>query len=100
MTLLRVSSWSVMLLQLVILVVVMMLINYKLTIRDKRLSFLDAILLQMFVTKRDYRVFRRKILYLFFTGYCFFSFCFISSCIDSTLVVDIPARYLTSLESV
>jgi len=92
--------WSVLLLQLVILVIVMMLINYKLTIRDKRLSFLDTILLQIFVTKRDYRVFRRKILYLFFTGYCFFSFCFISTCIDSELVVDIPARYLTSLESV
>ena len=92
--------WTMILLNILSLMTIMMIINHKLWSRDKRISFMDAILMHTFQIHRNFLVFRRKLMFFFGVVYCFFVYCFISSCISSDLVVDIPAKYLNSLQDV
>jgi len=92
--------WLVIFLDLLVLLTVMLIINYKNTSRDQKISVLEAILLHTFRIQRSYKIFWRRSLFFFSIIYCFFSFCYLSSSISSDLVLDIPEKYLETLQNI
>jgi len=92
--------WSVILLNILVMMTGIAIINYKLFLRDKRLTLIDILSLNTFNIHRHYLMFRRRIMFFFIILYCFLNYSYISCGISSDLVVDYPDRYLMSLEQV
>ena len=92
--------WSVILLNILVMVTGIAIINYKLVLRGKRLTLIDILLLNTFNINRHYLMFRRRIMFFFIILYCFLNYAYISCEISTDLVVDYPDRYLMSLEQV
>jgi len=93
-------SWSVIFIDLSLLLIAMMIINYKLKIKDKRISILDSIILHTCRIQRQFKNKRRKIMFFSILIYSFLFYIIIASSLSSELVVDIPAKYLQNLEDV
>ena len=87
-------------LNLVVLLLVIFLINFKLVSRDKRISFLDALVLHTLRWNRSFVKLRRRIIMYSMLLYCFFSHYYYSGCIRSDLIVTIPEKFLKTLEEV
>ena len=87
-------------LNLFVLLLVIFLINFKLVSRDKRISFLDALVLHTLRWNRSFVKLRRRIIMYSMLLYCFFSHYYYSGCIRSDLIVTIPEKFLKTLEEV
>ena len=87
-------------LNLIVLLLVILLVNFKLVSRDKRISFLDAVVLHTLRWSRSFVKPRRRILMYFMLLYCFFSHYYYAGCIRSDLIVTIPEQFLKTLEEV
>jgi len=92
--------WSVLLIDFILLLTSIAIINNKLNLRDKRISFFEVVLMHTFRLQRNFQTFHRKLMFLFIILYCFFIYSFISNSMSSDLVVDIPAKYLNSLQDI
>ena len=87
-------------LNLVVLLLVILLVNFKLVSRDKRISFLDALVLHTLRWSRSFVKPRRRIIMYSMLLYCFFSHYYYSGSIRSDLIVTIPEKFLKTLEEV
>ena len=87
-------------LNLVVLLLVILLVNSKLVSRDKRISFLDAVVLHTHRWSRSFVKLRRRIIMCSMLLYCFFSHYYYASCIRSDLIVTIPEQFMKTLEEV
>jgi len=96
----RSINWTIIILEIVLLLAVMAIINYKLYLRDKRITLLDTLMLHTFRIHRHFKLVRRKIMFFFIILHCFNCYNIISSNISSDLVVTFPAKYLKTLEDV
>ena len=93
------SLWLV-LLNFVILMIVVVLINYRLKSRSKRICIVDAVTLHTLRWSRSYLSNRRRIIFIFILFYTFFSHYYYSGQVSSDLIVNIPAVYLKNLEEI
>ena len=87
-------------LNLIVLLLVILLVNFKLVSRDKRISFLDALVLHTLRWSRSFVKPRRRIIMYSMLLYSCFSHYYYSGCIRSDLIVTIPEKFLKTLEDV
>ena len=85
-------------LNLIVLLLVILLVNFKLVSRDKRISFLDALVLHTLRWNRSFVKPRRRILMYSMLLYCFFSHYYYAGSIRSDLIVTIPEQFMKTLE--
>ena len=91
---------SALILNALILLATILLINYKLISRDKRISFLDALVLHTLRWNRKFVKLRRRLIMFFILLYCFFSHYYYSAIICSDLIITIPEHFMNSLGEV
>jgi predicted outer membrane lipoprotein len=90
----------IVLLNFLTLILVILVINFQLKPRDKRIDIIDAIVLHTLHWSRDFKSNARRIIFLFILVYCFVSHYFYSALVSSDLIVNVPAKYLESINDI
>ena len=92
--------WEVLILHLLALISIIVLINWRFQSRDKRITILDAFVLQTEEWSRTFKTNHRRIIVLFSLLYVFSFNMYYFASMGSDLVVSIPARYPETLEDI
>lgn len=87
-------------LNFVVLFLIILVINFKLKSRDKRIAFLDVIVLQTQRWSRGFKANHRRIVVIFSVIYFVFCNNIYVGYIKSDLVTVVPPKYLQSLEDI